>query len=136
MSRGDPARRDGPPGEDKLAGNPLRRLASWGSTDEHGLYVDGGQGEAVRVPQADATLVKVPGVVEPDAELTASLLSLSDVPATGHHAALGARVVPARTVVGDGAVGLGGVRRHVRAAGCRYAAEVPRVGCCRETVGP
>ncbi|MCZ2402618.1 zinc-dependent alcohol dehydrogenase family protein [Paenarthrobacter sp. Z7-10] len=86
-------------------------IASWGGNDEHGFHVDGGQGQAVRVPQAEATLVKVPGVAEPDAALTASLLTLSDVMSTGHHAALGARVGPGRTVVvvGDGAVGLCGV---------------------------
>src|SRR3954468_8711457 len=68
--------------------------------------VDGGQGEAVRVPQADGTLVALP--VERDHELMPSLLTLSDVMATGHHAALAARVGPARSaaVVGDGAVGL------------------------------
>ena len=40
-----------------------------------------------------------------------SLLTLSDVMATGHHAALGARVGPGKivAVVGDGAVGLCGV---------------------------
>ena len=71
--------------------------------------VDGGQGEAVRVPQADGTLVLLP--VEPDAALMPSLLTLTDVMATGHHAALSARVGPGRTVavVGDGAVGLCGV---------------------------
>jgi threonine dehydrogenase-like Zn-dependent dehydrogenase len=71
--------------------------------------VDGGQGEAVRVPQADGTLVLLP--VEPDAALMPSLLTLPDVMATGHHAALSARVGPGRTVavVGDGAVGLCGV---------------------------
>src|SRR3954452_10940640 len=71
--------------------------------------VDGGQGEAVRVPQADGTLVALP--VERDHELMPSLLTLSDVMATGHHAALAARVGPARSaaVVGDGAVGLCGV---------------------------
>jgi threonine dehydrogenase-like Zn-dependent dehydrogenase len=71
--------------------------------------VDGGQGEAVRVPQADGTLVLLP--VEPDAALMPSLLTLTDVMATGHHAALSARVGPDRTVavVGDGAVGLCGV---------------------------
>jgi threonine dehydrogenase-like Zn-dependent dehydrogenase len=71
--------------------------------------VDGGQGEAVRVPQADGTLVRLP--VEPDAALMPSLLTLTDVMATGHHAALSARVGPGRTVavVGDGAVGLCGV---------------------------
>src|SRR4051795_5434164 len=71
--------------------------------------VDGGQGEAVRVPQADGTLVVLP--VGKDDALMPSLLALTDVMATGHHAALGARVGPGRTVavVGDGAVGLCGV---------------------------
>jgi threonine dehydrogenase-like Zn-dependent dehydrogenase len=71
--------------------------------------VDGGQGEAVRVPQADGTLVVLP--VEEDDELMPSLLTLSDVMATGHHAALAARVGPGKSVavVGDGAVGLCGV---------------------------
>ena len=71
--------------------------------------VDGGQGQAVRVPQADGTLVVLP-VGEDDA-LMPSLLTLSDVMSTGHHAALAARVAPGKTaaVVGDGAVGLCGV---------------------------
>jgi threonine dehydrogenase-like Zn-dependent dehydrogenase len=71
--------------------------------------IDGGQGEAVRVPQADGTLVVLPAG-EGDA-LMPSLLTLSDVMGTGHHAALAARVGPGRTVavVGDGAVGLCGV---------------------------
>jgi threonine dehydrogenase-like Zn-dependent dehydrogenase len=71
---------------------------------------DGGQGEAVRVPFADATLVSVPGSGHSDAMLR-SLLSLSDVMATGHHAAVCADVKPGQTVavVGDGAVGLSGV---------------------------
>jgi threonine dehydrogenase-like Zn-dependent dehydrogenase len=71
--------------------------------------VDGGQGEAVRVPQADGTLVVLP--VGPDDELMPSLLTLSDVMATGHYAALCAQVGPGKTVavVGDGAVGLCGV---------------------------
>ena len=68
--------------------------------------VDGGQGEAVRVPQADGTLLVLP--VEKDDELMPSLLTLSDVMATGHHAALSAEVGPGKAVavVGDGAVGL------------------------------
>jgi threonine dehydrogenase-like Zn-dependent dehydrogenase len=71
--------------------------------------VDGGQGEAVRVPQADGTLVVLP-VGEDDAFMP-SLLTLSDVMGTGHHAALAAKVGPGKTiaVVGDGAVGLCGV---------------------------
>jgi threonine dehydrogenase-like Zn-dependent dehydrogenase len=73
--------------------------------------VDGGQGQTVRVPLAESTLVKVPGVTDPDDALRASLLTLSDVMATGHHAALAAKAGPGRTVVvvGDGAVGLCGV---------------------------
>ena len=71
--------------------------------------VDGGQGEAVRVPQADGTLVVLP--VDEDNELMPSLLTLSDVMGTGHHAAVAAKVSPgkAAAVVGDGAVGLCGV---------------------------
>jgi threonine dehydrogenase-like Zn-dependent dehydrogenase len=70
---------------------------------------DGGQGEAVRVPYADATLVRVPEA--PATSDIPKLLALSDVMATGHHAALAAGVVPGATVavVGDGAVGLCGV---------------------------
>src|SRR6266540_3745598 len=68
-----------------------------------------GIGEAVRVPQADGTLVVLP--VDKDDALMPSLLTLSDVMATGHHAALSAEVGPGKTVavVGDGAVGLCGV---------------------------
>src|SRR4051812_45536181 len=71
---------------------------------------DGGQGEAVRVPLADSTLVSVPGSGHSD-EMMRSLLSLSDVFATGHHAAVCARVKDGQTVavVGDGAVGLSAV---------------------------
>src|SRR5437764_12409994 len=71
--------------------------------------VDGGQGEAVRVPQADGTLVVLP--VGADDALMPSLLTLSDVMGTGHHAAVSADVGPGKTaaVVGDGAVGLCGV---------------------------
>jgi threonine dehydrogenase-like Zn-dependent dehydrogenase len=69
--------------------------------------IDGGQGEAVRVPQADGTLVPVPGSGYPDGVLR-SLLALSDVMSTGHHAAVMAGVKQGDTVavVGDGAVGL------------------------------
>jgi hypothetical protein len=71
--------------------------------------VDGGQGEAVRVPVADGTLVVLP--VAADDALMPALLTLSDVMGTGHHAALAAKVGPGKTaaVVGDGAVGLCGV---------------------------
>ena len=76
----------------------------WGGTE-----LDGGQGEAVRVPQADGTLFPLP--VGRDHALMPSLLTLTDVMATGHHAAVSARVGPGKTVavVGGGAVGLCGV---------------------------
>ena len=69
--------------------------------------IDGGQGEAVRVPLAGSTLVAVPGSGHSDAVLR-SLLALSDVMSTGHHAAAVAGVKEGDTVavVGDGAVGL------------------------------
>ena len=71
---------------------------------------DGGQGEAVRVPLADGTLVSVPGSGHSD-QMLRSLLTLSDVMSTGHHAAVCAGVTPGSTVavVGDGAVGLSAV---------------------------
>ncbi|MEV7087397.1 alcohol dehydrogenase catalytic domain-containing protein [Streptomyces sp. NPDC093085] len=71
--------------------------------------VGGAQAEAVRVPQADGTLVKLPAEVDP--ALLPSLLTLSDVYLTGYHAAHMGRVGPGRTVavIGDGAVGLSAV---------------------------
>src|ERR671921_481320 len=80
----------------------------------HGGFFDGygtsaAQAEAVRVPYADGTLYVLP-VGEDDA-LMPSLLTLSDVLGTGHHAAVVAGVGPGKSVavVGDGAVGLCGV---------------------------
>src|SRR5436309_290289 len=71
--------------------------------------MNGAQAEALRVPYADGTLYRLP-VGEDDA-LMPSLLTLSDVMGTGHHAAVAARVGPGKSVavVGDGAVGLCGV---------------------------
>lgn len=76
----------------------------WGSAE-----ADGAQAEAMRVPYADGTLVKLPGDV--DDKLLPGLLTLADVFPTGHHAARSAGVRPGSTVavVGDGAVGLCGV---------------------------
>jgi threonine dehydrogenase-like Zn-dependent dehydrogenase len=77
-----------------------RHGGSWGGE------LDGGQGEAVRVPLAQGTLVKLPA--GEDSPLLPSLLTLSDVLCTGHHAAVKAGVSPRTsvTVIGDGAVGL------------------------------
>src|SRR5438045_1522579 len=80
--------------------------------------VAGAQAEAVRVPLADGTLFVVP--VGEDEALMPSLLSLSDVMGTGHHAAVDAKVGAGKkvAVVGDGAVGVcGGI------AGTRVGAE-------------
>ncbi|GAA4676742.1 zinc-dependent alcohol dehydrogenase family protein [Frondihabitans cladoniiphilus] len=81
-----------------------RHGGHWGGTDE-----DGGQGERVRVPMADGTLVVVPAGF--DEKLIPSLLSLSDVMSTGYHAAVTAGVSEGQTVavIGDGAVGLSAV---------------------------
>jgi threonine dehydrogenase-like Zn-dependent dehydrogenase len=75
----------------------------------NGGEAGGAQAEALRIPQADGTLYALP-VGEDDA-LMPSLLTLSDVMGTGHHAAVTARVRPGGTVavVGDGAVGICGV---------------------------
>ena len=72
-------------------------------------FTESGQGEYSRVTQADGSLVKTDGM--PDASMIPSLLTLSDVMATGWHAAVAAGVQPGSTavVVGDGAVGLCGV---------------------------
>jgi len=81
----------------------------FGSDDVDGHPIDGAQGERVRVPFADSSLVVVPGPV--DEALIPHLLTLSDVMSTGHHAAVSAGVGPGDVVavVGDGAVGLCGV---------------------------
>jgi threonine dehydrogenase-like Zn-dependent dehydrogenase len=67
---------------------------------------EGAQAEAIRVPLADGTLVRLPAA--PDPALIPSLLTLADVLGTGHHAAVIGGVGPATrvTVIGDGAVGL------------------------------
>src|SRR2546429_3698755 len=68
--------------------------------------MNGAQAEALRVPFADGTLYPLP--VGEDDTLMPSLLTLSDVMGTGHHAAVVAKVGPGKraAVVGDGAVGL------------------------------
>jgi threonine dehydrogenase-like Zn-dependent dehydrogenase len=75
----------------------------------HGGGYEGCQAEAIRIPNADGTLVAAP--CQPEAALIPSLLTLSDVMCTGWHAAVSAGVEPGMNVavVGDGAVGLCGV---------------------------
>src|SRR5438309_2022439 len=71
--------------------------------------MNGAQAEALRIPFADGTLY--PLDVSQDDACMPSLLTLSDVMGTGHHAAVVARVARGHrvAVVGDGAVGLCGV---------------------------
>jgi len=72
-------------------------------------FTIGAQGEYALVTQAEGSLVKTRDT--PDADMIPALLTLSDVMATGWHAAVAAGVRPGSTavVVGDGAVGLCGV---------------------------
>jgi threonine dehydrogenase-like Zn-dependent dehydrogenase len=80
----------------------------WG---EHaGGEVEGGQGEFVRVPEADGTLVVIPEALASD-EHDLKVLPLGDVFATGYHGVVNARVRPGDTVavLGDGAVGISAV---------------------------
>lgn len=77
---------------------------TWGIGDD-----DGGQGEALRTPYADANLVTVPGgLAAADDTRLLDLLACTDVMATGLHSAMMAGVGEGSTavVVGDGAVGL------------------------------
>jgi threonine dehydrogenase-like Zn-dependent dehydrogenase len=87
-----------------LNGSTISCVAGGSFGDGH---IDGGQGEAVRVPLAGSTLVPVPGSGH-SAQTLRSLLALPDVMPTGHHAAVSAGVKKgdAVAVVGDGAVGL------------------------------
>lgn len=90
--------------------------AGFESSCPHGGYFGdeglGCQAEYLRVPEADGTLVVVPGDAKSFSdEMLASLLTLSDVMSTGYHAAASAEIKPGDTAVvfGDGAVGLCGV---------------------------
>ncbi|MET8506319.1 zinc-dependent alcohol dehydrogenase family protein [Streptomyces sp. NPDC004787] len=88
--------------------------AWWGEQDSRGLALDAGQGERVRVPFADGTLLSLGS--SPSRDLIPDLLTLSDVFPTGYHAAVSAGVTAGSSavVVGDGAVGLCAVLSSVR----------------------
>ncbi len=100
----------------------------WGSQDRLGGFADGGQGEYVRVPHADGTLVATPSL--PPESLIPSLLTLSDVMGTGHHAAVCAGVTEGSTVVvvGDGAVGLCAVLAAKRLGASSHRRDVAQPG--------
>lgn len=97
--------------------------------------MNGAQSEALRIPFADGTLYKVD--TPHDDALMDSLLTLTDVMGTGHHAAVAARVRPGETtiVVGDGAVGLCAVIAAKRLGAERIVvmgAHEPRLALARE----
>jgi threonine dehydrogenase-like Zn-dependent dehydrogenase len=94
----------------------------WGTNDKLGGFADGAQGERVRVPHADGTLVPTPG--QPDEAQVPGLLTLADVMGTGHHAAVSAGVTAGSSVVvvGDGAVGLCAVLASKRLGASRIVA--------------
>jgi threonine dehydrogenase-like Zn-dependent dehydrogenase len=94
----------------------------WGSDDRLGGFADGAQGERVRVPHADGSLVATPSLPE-DSQIP-GLLTLADVMGTGHHAAVSAGVTPGSTVVvvGDGAVGLCAIIAAKRLGAARIVA--------------
>ena len=94
----------------------------WGADDRIGAFADGAQGELVRVPHADGSLVATPS--HPDDSQVPGLLTLADVMGTGHHAAVSAGVGSGSTVVvvGDGAVGLCAVLASRRLGASRIVA--------------
>ncbi len=113
----------------------LRGGQGWGGLDGDGLPTPACQGEAVRVPYADGTLVATPEV--PDEAMLPSMLALSDVMATGWHCAVSAGVREGETVVvvGDGAVGLSAVLAASRLGAGRVVAmsrHEPRQAVARE----
>ena len=77
----------------------------------NGGFMGDTQAQYTRVPQADGTLVVVPGGKPEDEDVIASLLAASDVLGTGWFGAVAAHAGPGKTiaVVGDGAVGLSAV---------------------------
>jgi threonine dehydrogenase-like Zn-dependent dehydrogenase len=107
-----------------LAGYPsvCDDVTFFGARDRDRHRVDGAQGERVRMPLGESSLVVVPGPV--DDALVPHLLALSDVASTGHHAAVSARVGAGDVVVvvGDGAVGLSAVLAASRLGAARIIA--------------
>ncbi|GAA1166448.1 zinc-dependent alcohol dehydrogenase family protein [Ornithinimicrobium humiphilum] len=113
----------------------VRGGQGWGGLDGDGEPTPACQGEIVRVPFADGTLVATPEV--PDDAMLPSMLALSDVMATGWHCAVAAGVQPGETVVvvGDGAVGLSAVLAASRLGAGRVVAmsrHEPRQAVARE----
>jgi len=106
------------------AGSPsvCDHVAFFGARDADRHPIDGAQGELIRMPFGESSLVVVPGPV--DDALVPHLLALSDVASTGHHAAVSAHVTTGDVVVvvGDGAVGLSAVLAASRLGAARVIA--------------
>lgn len=98
------------------------RGSGWGGPDGDGEPTPGCQGEIMRVPYADGTLVATPEV--PGEDQLPSMLALADVMSTGWHCAASAGVRQGETVVvvGDGAVGLSAVLAASRMGAGRVVA--------------
>jgi threonine dehydrogenase-like Zn-dependent dehydrogenase len=96
-----------------------RHAGFWGGDDN-----DGGQGEFVRVPFAEATLRPIPDAIAYDADKRMAALALTDVMSTGHHGCVRAGVRAGSTVavIGDGAVGLCAVISAKRSGAARIFA--------------
>lgn len=88
-------------------------ITNWGDD------ANGGQAEAVRVPYADGTLVKMPDAMHQEPKKLASALAITDVMGTGHHGVVtsGARRGSTVVIIGDGAVGLCGVHSAAKVIG-------------------
>lgn len=99
-------------------------MSNWGDD------ANGGQAEAVRVPYADGTLVKMARGMESDGAKLASALTLTDVMGTGHHGARTANAQRGGTVVvvGDGAVGLCAVLSAAKVIGAERVIAVGHNG--------
>ncbi|MHB8140659.1 MAG: zinc-binding dehydrogenase [Vulcanimicrobiaceae bacterium] len=80
---------------------------------------NGAQAQAVRVPLADGTLVRMADGMADEPRTLASALALCDVMGTGHHGVVmaGAHAGGDIAVIGDGAVGLCGVLSAAKVIG-------------------
>lgn len=99
-----------------------------------GPGTDGGQGEAVRVPQADGTLVTVSGDAAVAPELFPALLALSDVAATGLHGAVLSGASEGATVAVLGARAVLGAERVILVSSHEDRAELGRAFGATEVV--
>jgi threonine dehydrogenase-like Zn-dependent dehydrogenase len=111
------------------------RAACFGVVDQQGRGLEGAQAEAVRVPLADTTLVRVPDQGADGAPLLdRDVLFLGDILSTAYGAAEAGGIQPGDVVavVGCGPVGLLGVEAALRLFGPSAVVAVEGVGYRRE----